>query len=131
VIDKVIENWLDKATERSWQRPFCTMLAAQGHRVIHSTRHSASELGVDILSVDPNGTLCAYQLKTARGGRIRLADWRKVSSQVDAMVCRRIEHPSVEFGRSHKSFFVTNGQIERTFRITGFEFRRISAGLSG
>ena len=63
MLEKIIENWLDNASERSFEKPFCYMLSAEGHTIIHSTRHTAMELGKDIITVAPDGTPCAYQLK--------------------------------------------------------------------
>lgn len=117
MLERVIENWLDNATERSWQRPFCAILTAQGHRVLHSTRHSATELGVDVLSLDSEGALCAFQLKSAPRGRIRLSDWRDISSQVDSMVCRQIDHPSIPSAKNHTSYLVTDGFLDEEVTI--------------
>ena len=110
MLERVVENWLDKATERSFQQPFCYMLSAEGHTIIHSTRHLAMELGNDIITIAPDGTPCAYQLKT---GNISLRKWRdEVGSQTDDLVCGQINHPSVDTSKYHRSYFVTNGRIE-------------------
>ena len=110
MLEKVIENWLDKTTELSYQQPFCYMLSAEGHTIIHSTRHPAMELGKDIITIAPDETPCAYQLKT---GNISLRKWRdEVSSQTDDLVCGQINHPSVDTSKYHRSYFVTNGRIE-------------------
>lgn len=119
MLEKIVENWLDKATERSFQQPFCYMLSAEGHTIIHSTRHSATELGKDIITIDGDGTLCAFQLKT---GNISLAKWQnEVSRQIDSLVVGKIVHPSIETLEHHKSYLVTNGNIaeEVSFDIKG------------
>ena len=110
MLERVIENWLDKATERSFQQPYCYILSADGHTIIHSTRHSAMELGKDIITINRHGTPCAFQLKT---GNISLAKWRsEVNSQIDDLVYGQINHPSVDNSRHHISYLVTNGNIE-------------------
>ena len=110
MLERIIENWLDKATELSYQQPFCYMLSAEGYTIIHSTRHSAMELGVDIIAIAPDGKNCAFQLKT---GNISLAKWRsEVSSQIEDLVCGQINHPSVDVSEHHISYLVTNGRIE-------------------
>ena len=110
MLEKVIENWLDKATERSFQQPYCHILSADRHTVIHSTRHSAMELGKDIITIDCNEMPCAFQLKT---GNITLAKWRsEVNPQIDDLVYGKINHPSVDNSRHHTSYLVTNGNIE-------------------
>ena len=109
MLERVIENWLDKATERSFQQPYCYMLAAEGHTIIHLTRHGAMELGKDIITIAPDGTPCAFQLKA---GNISLAKWRReISPQIDDLVVGQINHPSVNNSRHHKAYLVTNGNI--------------------
>ena len=109
MLERIIENWLDKATERSFQQPFCYMLSAEGHTIIHSTRHSATELGKDIITIDPDGIPCAFQLKT---GNISLAKWQnEVSRQIDDLVVVKIPHSSVNSPNHHRSYLVTNGNI--------------------
>ena len=109
MLERVIENWLDKATERSFQQPYCYMLAAEGHTIIHLTRHGAMELGKDIITIAPDGTPCAFQLKA---GNISLAKWRdEVSAQTFDLVSLKINHPSVDSSKHHRSYLVTNGNI--------------------
>ena len=109
MLERVIENWLDKATERSFQQPYCYMLAAEGHTIIHLTKHDAMEMGKDIITIAPDGTPCAFQLKT---GDISLAKWDKeIGSQTDALVTRHINHSSVVGSKYHRSYLVTNGNI--------------------
>ena len=110
MLEKIIENWLDNASERSFQQPYCYILSTGGHTIIHSTRHSAMEMGKDIITIGPDGTPCAFQLKS---GNISLAKWRsEVGSQTDDLVCGQINHPSVDTSQHHKSYLVTNGNIE-------------------
>ncbi|MDE0484333.1 MAG: hypothetical protein OXI67_17265 [Candidatus Poribacteria bacterium] len=110
MLERVIENWLDNTTERFYQEPFCYILSSEGHTIIHSTRHPAMELGVDIITIAPDATPCAYQLKT---GNISLSKWRnEVGSQTDDLVCGQLDHPSVDTTKYHRSYFVTNGRIE-------------------
>ena len=85
------------------------MLSAEGHTIIHSTRHSATELGKDIITIDPDGRPCAFQLKT---GNISLAKWQnEVSRQIDDLVVVKIPHSSVNSPNHHRSYLVTNGNI--------------------
>ena len=110
MLEKIIGHWLDKASERSFQQPFCYMLSAEGHTIIHSTRHSAMEMGKDIITIDSDRIFCAFQLKS---GNISLAKWRsEVSPQIDDLVCGPINHPSVDPSEHHRSYLVTNGRIE-------------------
>ena len=109
MLEKIIENWLDKASERSFQQPYCYMLSAEGHTIIHSTRHTAMEMGKDIITIAPDRTPCAFQLKA---GNISLAKWRtEVSPQIEDLVVGKINHPSVDNSKHHRSYLVTNGNI--------------------
>ncbi len=113
MIERLIENWLDKASERSYQVPFCHMLANSGHTVLHLSRHCGLEMGKDILAIAPDGTPCAYQLKSARDGKITLNQWRKeVSGQAFDLVVGDIIHPSIDSSKHHRAYLVTNGELE-------------------
>jgi len=114
VLERVVESWLDKANERTFEAPFCHMLAAEGHTVVHLTRHCAMELGKDVLSIAPDGVPCAYQLKGAPGSKIGLKRWREeIQPQVLDLVTGVIVHPSVPLtGEAHRSYLVTNGELE-------------------
>ena len=110
MLEKIIENWLDKATERSFQQPYCYMLSDDGHTIIHSTRHTAMEMGKDIITIGPDGTPCAFQLKT---GNISLAKWQnEVSRQIDDLVVGKIPDSLVNSPKHHRSYLVTNGRVE-------------------
>lgn len=113
MLERVIENWLDSSSERSFQRPFCYMLAAEGYTILHLTRHCGLEAGKDILAIDPNGIPCAFQLKSARRGKINLAQYRKeIQPQLHDLFFGPIIHPSIEHGLQHRSYLVTNGEFE-------------------
>lgn len=109
MLERIIENWLDKATERSFELPFCYMLSAEAHTIIHLTRHCAMEMGKDIITIAPDGTPCAFQLKA---GNISFDKWKtKVSPQIEDLVVGQINHPSVDNSVHHRSYLVTNGNI--------------------
>ncbi len=113
MLERVVENWLDRANERAFQVPFCHMLAAEGHTVVHLTRHCAMEMGKDVLSIAPDGSPCAYQLKGAPGAKITLTRWRnEIENQVFGLVTGRIVHPSIPADKNHRAYLVTNGELE-------------------
>lgn len=113
MIERVIENWLVKTNERSFEVPFCNILASKGYTVLHMTRHSAIEFGKDIIAVAPDGIPCAFQLKSVPGGRIRLRDWRDgIKDQSFDLVVGAINHPSIDSKVHHRAYLVTNGEIE-------------------
>lgn len=83
MIERLIENWLSSTNERGYEVPFCQLLMAEGHRIIHLNRHSPTEQGKDVISLDHKGKLCAFQLK---GRDIDIARWRReVKPEVDAL----------------------------------------------
>ena len=109
MLERVIENWLDKANERSFEQCFCYMLSAEGHTIIHPTRHCSMEMGKDIITIGPDGSPCAFQLKT---GDISYSKWtNEIIGQTNSLVAVSIEHPSIECNKHHKSYLVTNGNI--------------------
>jgi hypothetical protein len=111
VHERLVESWLDSASERSYQAPFTQMLAAQGHRIIHSTRHASIEFGKDIITVDPDGTPCAYQLKGNPGSRLTLTAFREIEQQLRELM----NYPITLSGlgeQPHRSFLVTNGYLD-------------------
>ena len=65
------------------------------------------------IAIAPDGVPCAYQLKGAPGGKISLAQWRaEINTQVFDLVTQAINHRSLRSRRSHRSYLVTNGQID-------------------
>jgi hypothetical protein len=116
--ERIIENWLDNASERSYQPIFCQYLLKAGYQLIHSTRHTASEHGKDILAIDADGTPCAFQLKGNPKGRITLDYYRKeLLPQLSALTDQAIQNPAIDRKIPHKSYFVTNGRIDEDVSI--------------
>jgi hypothetical protein len=130
VHERLIEGWLDSASERSYQTPFCQMLVADGHRIIHSTRHAPIELGKDIITLDRDGTPCAYQLKGHPGGSLTLHGFQDIQEQLRSLIDLAIKYPGVP-NRQHKSFLVTNGLIEEEAALAIAQLNEgyINAGL--
>ena len=87
------------------------MLVGENHRVLHSTRHSPIEFGKDVISLDPDGTPCAFQLKGNPGGRLTLTQFREIEAQLIQLVTQAIAYPGVPDIR-HQSYLVTNGLVE-------------------
>lgn len=115
--ERIIENWLDNASEISFQIPFCYMLANEGYKIIHITRHCAMEMGKDVIAISPNNVPCAYQLKSATGKRITLNEWNKNREQITSLIENAINHPSVSSDQVHESWFVTNKNLDEEVSI--------------
>jgi hypothetical protein len=112
VIEKLLENWLDSASERSYQAVFVQMLSGQGYRVMHSTRHTALEFGKDVIAVDPEGVWCAYQLKGTPGGKLGLSEFRSaIQPQLVQLISQPIVFPGFP-GNGHRSYLVNNGEYQ-------------------
>ena len=99
MIERVIENWLTRANERSLEVPFAQLLTGEGYQVVHLSRHGPSEEGKDILAIDPTGTPCAFQLKSIPdGGKFTQNLWEKELGQIIRLVEIPIQHPSIDPG---------------------------------
>lgn len=112
MIERVIENWLDSCTERTFQIPFCYMLQAEGYTILHLTRHCGMELGKDIIALDKNGIPCVFQLKSSESKKITLAQWREINQQLIDLVYTKSIHPSINTTKHHQAFLVTNKELE-------------------
>lgn len=119
---RLVADWLDKANERSYQGAFCLLLAAQGFRIVHNTRHSPIELGKDIVAISPDNVLHAFQLKGDPGGRLTVKGWASLVPQV-TMLCTH-PWPKDEFDRAvaFQPVLVTNGEVEEETRVAVDQF---------
>lgn len=112
MIEKLLENWLDSASERSYQAVFVQMLSAQGYRVVHSTRHTALEYGKDVLAIAPDGNGCAYQLKGHPAGRLGLEQFRRdIQPQLLQLISQAVVFPGFPT-MPHRVYLVSNGYFE-------------------
>lgn len=113
MLEKLLENWLDSAGERTYQVIFVQMLAAQGYCVLHSTRHCSLEYGKDVFAIAPDGIPCAFQLKGHPGGRLSLKEFRSdLQQQIIQLISQPIVYPGIPDGIPHRSYLVSNGYFE-------------------
>ena len=115
--ERLIENWLTKANEKSFQIPFCQLLTAEGYRVVHLSRHGPFEEGKDVLAIAPDGKPCAFQLKGSTSGKITQREWSKYVDQVTRLVELPIKHPSIDESLPRRVYFVTNGELDEEVRL--------------
>lgn len=113
--ERLIESWLDSASERSYQASFCQMLNAQGYEILHSTRHSPIEFGKDVIAKASDGVLCAFQLKGNPNSRLTANQVREIQPQLIQLVSQPIFLSGVQ-QEHHKSYIVTNGEIDEEAR---------------
>lgn len=116
MLERLVEGWLDSASERSYQSPFCQALLAKGHRVIHSTRHAPLELGKDVVSIDSEGRYFGYQLKGSPGARLTLTEFRTIREQLHELATQPLRVPGSRVPR-HTSVLVTNGYVDEEVQI--------------
>jgi hypothetical protein len=132
VIERLLETWLNKANERSFQIPFAHSLALQGHTILHVSRHCGMEIGKDVLTIAPDGVPCAYQLKgIPGGGRLTQSQWRDdLGKQVHPLVHAKIVHPSLNTNQHHRSYIVVNGTFDEEVlrEIDDFNKANVAAG---
>jgi len=117
MIERIVENWLTKVNEKSFQAPFCQMLIGEGYKVVHLSRHGPFEEGKDVLAIAPDGTPCAYQLKGSDGGKITQKEWAKYADQIARLVEIPIKHPSIDESQNRRVYFVTNGELDEEVRV--------------
>lgn len=133
MLERLIESWLDRASERSYQAPFCQMLISQGYTVVHSTRHPPIEFGKDVIAIASDGVPCAFQLKGNPGSRLTHAQLREIQPQLIELATQAIIYPGVP-KLPHRSYLVTNGivdeevqraidDINRNFELQGLKSR--------
>jgi len=108
VIERIVENWLTSAKERSYEIPFSQILTLEGHTIVHMSKHGQMEQGKDINTRAPDGVPCAYQLKS---GDINLQTWRTIKPQIDELINAPIAHPSIDKAVPFRAYLVTNGQL--------------------
>lgn len=113
MIEKLLEDWLDNSTERTFQYTFAYLLSIRNNTILHISRHCGMEMGKDIIALTPNGVPTAYQLKTSSTGRFTLSQWRDINAQIRDLVYLKISHPSIgDYTGNHISYLVTNGVLE-------------------
>src|ERR1039457_3853992 len=123
--ERLIADWLTKAGERGGlDVAFCQILLARGCRILQA-RHSPTENGKDVITLEPDKRLCAYQIKS---GDIDLHEFEKIQPQLTAFGETAILHPNVRAGQAHHSFLVTTGKftesVETRVRALNAEWKR-------
>lgn len=109
MIGRVIENWLTSATELTFQEPFSQLLLVEGFDVLQGPVHHPFEHGKDIIARDPQGRLCAFQLKT---GDLTLAGIRGIQNQLLTMISTSVSYPGEHQSRPpERAFLVSNGNL--------------------
>ncbi|MGA2544281.1 MAG: hypothetical protein ABSG78_22245 [Verrucomicrobiota bacterium] len=133
--ERLVEDWLARANERSYQTPFAQSLLADGFEILR-VGHSAHEHGKDVIAIDPKGKIHAYQLKD---GNLDLKALEANWGQINALVETQVEHPALKGQPNHQPWLVVSGETSipaedriRTHNITwkkrGFTTLRTLSG---
>lgn len=117
MLERLVENWLDNASERSYQRCFCQMLNGQGFRIVHNTEHTPLEFGKDVIAVSPDNKLVGYQLKGHPGGTMKPYDFDEIRGQLEQLATLALAIPGFEGRVLDECFLVTNGEIDEAVSI--------------
>lgn len=122
--ERLVEDWLAKANERSYQTPFAESLVAEGMEVLR-VGHSPHEHGKDVIAIDKAGKVHAYQLKD---GDFDIKDFEKDLGQITALVETQVEHPSISGHPRHQPWLVISGQttipVEDRIRVHNITWRK-------
>jgi hypothetical protein len=126
VLERLIENWLDNASERSYQHCFCQMLIGQGYRIVHNTEHTPLELGKDVIAVSPDGKVVGFQLKGNPGKSLKPSQFNEIRGQLEQLATYALGIPGYEKKIPDECYLVTNGEIDEAVSV---ELQRLNAAL--
>lgn len=117
MLERLIENWLDSAGERTYQRCFCQMLIGRGYRIIHNTEHTPLEHGKDVIAISSEGKLVGFQLKGNPGKTVKPAAFGEIRGQLDQLATLALGVPGFEKKILDECYLVTNGEIDEAVSI--------------
>ena len=126
MLERLIENWLDSAGERSYQRCFCQMLIGRGYRIIHNTEHTPLELGKDVVAISGDDKVVGFQLKGNPGKSLKPSQFHEIRGQLEQLATYALGIPGYEKKIPDECFLVTNGEIDEAVSA---ELQRLNAGL--
>ncbi|PWN06711.1 hypothetical protein [Rhodohalobacter mucosus] len=109
MLERIVENWLTNASERSFQLPFCYTLQNKNHRILHLTRHRPIEFGKDVITIDENDEYHAFQLKQ---GNITQRVFTELLPQLNQLCYLNLAHPHIHKDAIYTPYLVTNGKID-------------------
>jgi hypothetical protein len=126
LLERLIENWLDNAGERTYQPCFCQMLIGRGYRIVHNTEHTPLEHGKDIIAISPEGKLVGFQLKGNPGKSLKPSQFDDIRGQLEQLATLALGLPGYEKKVPDECYLVTNGEIDEAVSI---EIQRLNAAL--
>lgn len=111
---RAVEHWLDSANELWYQPIFCQWLLVEGFSLKYSIKNTNFEYWKDVVAVDPQWVVYAYQLKWWDIDQNR---WRsEVKPEIEVLIDCLVQHPDINRQTWHVSYLVTNWEISETVR---------------
>src|SRR5450756_290289 len=110
--ERLIEDWLIKADERSYQLSLASCLSRDGHVIEYLSPHSTLEHGKDIVT-RRGSELYAYQLKA---GGIDARKWRDIEGEVREASRLPFRYPDNNTRRVDRAYLVLSGYLTDAVR---------------
>lgn len=110
--ERLIEDWLTKADERSYQLSFASCLSQEGHVVLYVSTHTALEHGKDLVTRADDG-LHGYQLKA---GKLDTTQWRKIEGEVRELAALPWRDTGKGASLVHRAHLVLTGSVSDPVR---------------
>lgn len=116
MLERLIENWLDSAGERTYQRCFCQMLIGRGYRIIHNTEHTPLEHGKDVIAISPEGKLVGFQLKGNPGKTLKPSEFGDMAGNSTNSQRSRSACPAMRRRSSTNAISSRTAKLMKPFR---------------
>lgn len=123
MLRNVLEDYIDRVTERELDLPFLLLLAAEGYYDVHYT-HGSVEFGKDFIAKKQVGNqVVQYSFQTKKGD-ITLGEWRtEIMGQMLESILYPLVHPNFDPALPHQSVLVTTGDLKHQARIAFVGFQ--------
>jgi hypothetical protein len=122
VLRDVVAGFLDTVTEREFDAPLITLLAARGFTDVHFL-HGVFEFGKDFIAKgvkpadgdtgtgEPSSWIRHQFAIQSKAGDLGLADWRAVRPQLDEARLDDLAHPAFDQALPRAAVLVTTGRL--------------------
>lgn len=125
MIRDVVGTFLDTLTEREFDGPLLSLLAARGFTDIHFI-HGAFEFGKDVLAkkVDPETGDVRQFVIQSKAGDIGQSEWRAIRPQLEECEYNTLGHPSFNGDLPRVAVLVTTGRLKGAAPSDVAEYRK-------
>ena len=135
----VVAGFLDTVTEREFDAPLITLLAAQGLTDVHFL-HGAFEFGKDFIAKGPkpadgdtgtgdpaSWTVHQFAIQS-KAGNLGLPEWRAVRPQLDEARLDGLAHPAFDCDLPRAAVLVTTGRLTGAAAVQAQSYRMSERG---